>query len=125
MADAFIPDDVRDFILRRIDSIAQIETLLLIRSDPRSNWTAARLAHRLYIDEAQATEALDGLRASELLIGVDGNYSLDGIRSETLALIDKLLESYTRQLIPVTNIVHSKPRRIGSFADAFKFRKGS
>jgi len=40
-------------------------------------------------------------------------------------LIEQLVEVYSHHLIAVTNLVHSKPRRIGSFADAFKFRKGA
>ena len=38
-------------------------------------------------------------------------------------MIDRLADSYAKQLIPITNMIHSKPRRIRQFADAFKFRK--
>jgi hypothetical protein len=38
-------------------------------------------------------------------------------------MIDRLAESYAKQLIPITNLIHGKPRRIRQFADAFKFRK--
>lgn len=125
MADQYVSDELRSFILKRIDSVAQIEALLLIRSDPRSQWNAARLAKRLYISEAEAAEALSRLCASELLTCVDEIYGLEGVPEQNLALIEQLLEVYSRHLIPITNLVHSKPRRIGSFADAFKFRKGS
>ncbi|WP_271587533.1 hypothetical protein [Bradyrhizobium sp. CCBAU 53415] len=125
MADQYVSDELRSFILKRIDSVAQIEALLLIRSDPQSQWSAARLARRLYISEAEAAEALSRLCASELLTCTDEIYALDGVPEQNLALIEQLLGVYSRHLIPVTNLVHSKPRRIGSFADAFKFRKGS
>lgn len=125
MADQYVSDELRSFILKRIDSVAQIEALLLIRSDPRSQWSAIRLAKRLYIGEVEAGEALSSLCASELLSCVDDIYRLEGVPEQNRVLIEELLEVYSHHLIPVTNLVHSKPRRIGSFADAFKFRKGS
>jgi len=123
MADSYVPDVVREFIIKRIDSIAQIEALLLIRSSPQAEWSAAQIAARLYVSEAEAADALDRLCAADLLRSLDGKYRLEGIPSQHAALIDQLLAVYTQHLIPVTDIVHSKPRRIGSFADAFRFRK--
>lgn len=125
MVDQYVSDELRSFILKRIDSVAQIEALLLIRSGAEAQWSAQRLAKRLYVAEPEAADALSRLCTAELLVCVDGNYSLEGVPGQNLRLIDELLEAYSRHLIPVTNIVHSKPRRIGSFADAFKFRKGS
>jgi Mn-dependent DtxR family transcriptional regulator len=124
MADPHIPDDIRDFILRHIDSVAQIEALLLVRSNPQESWNLPKIAARLYINDAAAAEALDRLCADGLLVLADGTYRLEGISAENAQLIEQLHKLYTRHLIPVTNIIHSKPRRIRSFADAFKFRKG-
>ncbi len=43
--------------------------------------------------------------------------------SEARQKVDRLASVYSRHLIPVTNMIHAKPRRIREFADAFKFRK--
>lgn len=123
MADPYVPDAIREFIIKRIDSIAQIEALLLIRSSSQMEWSAAQIAARLYISEAEAADALDRLCAVDVLLCSDGKYRIDGIPPQHAALIDQLLAVYTHHLIPVTDIVHSKSRRIGSFADAFRFRK--
>ena len=40
-----------------------------------------------------------------------------------VAMVDRTAETYRRQLIAVTNMIHAKPRRIRQFADAFKFKK--
>jgi len=111
MPDTQIADDVRDFILERIDSVAQIEALLLIRSNPRARFHAADIARRLYSGRLAVEEALSGLCGAGLLVRVDDTYRLDGVPASTLTLIDRLLDSYSRHLIPVTNIVHSKLRR--------------
>jgi len=39
-------------------------------------------------------------------------------------MVNRVAEIYSEQLVPVTNLIHSKPKsRVQEFADAFKFRK--
>jgi hypothetical protein len=45
MAREPIPDDLREFILGYIDSIAQLEALLLLRRNPSTSWNAGSVAH--------------------------------------------------------------------------------
>jgi hypothetical protein len=122
-----IPNDVRQFILESIDSIAQLEALLLLRCSPNEEWDAQKVAKRLYISEQEATSLLARL-SEEGLIALSNDkpplcrYQPD---SDDLALIvDRLAETYSKHLVPVTNLVHSKPRiRVQEFAEAFKLRK--
>lgn len=124
MADQYISDEVRDFILKYIDSVAQIEALLLVRANPQEIWDVSRLATRLYIGDAEASEILSRLCADGLLTLIDTSYRFEGVSPNNVTLVSELQAIYARQLIPVTNIIHAKPRRIRSFADAFRFRKG-
>jgi len=73
MSEYFIPDDVAQFILATIDSVAQLEALLLLRADPRQAWAAKTLAARLYITEEQTAEILDALRAKGFVVANPGN----------------------------------------------------
>jgi hypothetical protein len=50
-----IPEDVGQFIIEKIDSVAQLEALLLLRSSPEEKWSVRALSSRLYIDEQKAT----------------------------------------------------------------------
>jgi len=122
MPDEPIPEDIRQFILDYIDSIAQLEALQLLRREPGTGWTISALAQRLYIEEAQAEDALEGLRDARLVASNDDTFRLAPQSSGQGSLLDRLLDLYTRHLIPVTNLVHAKPR-VRAFADAFKFRK--
>jgi hypothetical protein len=122
MVDDVIPDDVRDFILRHIDSVAQLEALLLLRANSSENWDAARAAARLYTSEEQIQAVLTQLCADGLLSTNDNVYRYE-CPPETKSTIDRLADAYRRHLIPVTNVVHTKPSRIREFANAFKFRK--
>ena len=53
----------------------------------------------------------------------EGIYRFGCETTELRDLVDRLAEAYAQQLIPVTNMIHTKPRRIRQFAEAFKFRK--
>ena len=123
MTAELIPQDLRDFILRHIDSVVQLEALLLLRGNPDQVWDVAKTAKRIYADEQEVAEALARLCADGLLHCSDAIYRYEGISAENQVMIDRLAASYGRHLIPVTNLIHSKPRRIRAFADAFKFRK--
>jgi hypothetical protein len=118
-----VPGNLRDFIVRYIDSIAQLEALLLLRANPADEWTPAEVAARLYTSEQDAAEVLARLCDDALAFCNEGIYHFGCETTELRDLVDRLAEAYSQQLIPVTNMIHAKPRRIRQFADAFKFRK--
>ena len=47
MVEGLIPEDVQAFLLKRIDSIPQLEALVLLRANPEFEWSAATLARLL------------------------------------------------------------------------------
>jgi hypothetical protein len=123
MADEIIAGDLREFIGRYIDSIGQLEALLLLRAHPHEAWDGSRTAARLYASEAEVAEILGRLCADGLLSCNDAMYRFEPATPELRNMVDRLATAYARHLIPVTNMIHAKPRRIREFADAFKFRK--
>jgi hypothetical protein len=127
MADELIPEDVRDFITDNIDSVAELEALLLIRSDPDAAWSTASLARRLYATREQTQDVIAKL-CSLGLVGVRGKgpvtYHYQPSTADLDKMVSDLAETYSKYLVPVTNLIHSKPHsRIQQFADAFKLRK--
>jgi len=118
-----IPDDLRDFVLRHFDSIAQLEALLLLRANPREEWDVARTTARLYTTPREVTAALTRLCEDGFLACANGIYRYQCRDPELQQQVDRLAATYAKHLIPVTNLIHSKLRRIKQFADAFKFRK--
>jgi hypothetical protein len=126
MAEQFIPDDIVRFVLEKIDSVAQLEAVLLLRGEPQRQWSAAELAARLYISEAQTAELLLGLSAQGLIAAEEerGVYSCRPRTPELGQMLDRLAEVYAKQLVAITNLIHSKQRpRVQAFADAFRLRK--
>lgn len=126
MTDNLIPDDIHRFILRNIDSIAQLEGLFILRSNPQKTWNAATLAQRLYIDQNEATLLMEQL-ASRGLIAAMENGSLYQYKPESAKLgqtVTRLAELYSRYLVPITHLIHSKPKNgIQDFANAFRIKK--
>ena len=62
-----IPDTVRNFILTSIDSVAQLEALLLLRANPQPKWTCKGVAERIYLTEKETAAVLDKLVTRELI----------------------------------------------------------
>ena len=122
MAEDGIPAELRDFIINSIDTVGQIEALLLLRADPDKAWDVSQLANRLYVNEAEAVAIVAHLVDQGFATAAEGSYRYDRGGKQT-PVIDQLAEAYTRQLIPITNLIHGKPRGIRAFADAFKIKR--
>jgi hypothetical protein len=127
MNDYEIAGDLGQFILEKIDSVAQLEALLLCRTNSLEGWTVSVVARRLYIDEQQAEEALAHLNAEKLLelkAHEPVQYCYSPESPSLRLMVDRLVETYAKHLLPVTNLIHSKPKtRIKQFADAFRLRR--
>lgn len=124
MTDGVIPDDARQFLLRTIDSVAQWEGLLLLRGQPDTSWDAAAVARHLYISENETVILLKGLAERHVLAEESGHvFRYNPATPELDMLIGRCADLYRQYLIPVTKIIHSKPKRVQAFADAFRIRK--
>jgi hypothetical protein len=124
MAGESIPDDLVDFISRHVDSVTELEALLLLRRDPAERWDARKAATRLYTTEEEAPTVLARLQQDALLAREGGAFWFDCEDAELEGRVSRLAELYRTHLIPITNLIHAKPRRIREFADAFRFRQG-
>jgi hypothetical protein len=118
-----IPADLHDFILRHIDSVAQLEALLLLRTHADQEWTAEGLASRLYIASDQALPLLESMREDGFVEAGEEAFRYRGGTADQRQLVDRLAQFYAAHLVAVTNLIHSKPRRIREFAKAFRLKK--
>jgi len=124
MSEGAIPDDVRQFLLKAIDSVAQWEAVLFLRAHAGTPTDAATVAGHLYISEAEIAPLLIALARRNILKVQDGRYTYAPKTEALDAMIGRAADLYRRYLIPVTNIIHSKPRsRVQEFANAFRIRK--
>lgn len=123
-----LPDDVRRFVLTSVPSVPYIESLLLLRRETASPWTASQLARRIYVSEAQAAGLLDALEASGIAARISEGESAYRYQpsAEMVELLDRVAAQYSGNLLAITDLIHSSlNRRANQFAEAFRWRKDS
>ena len=122
-----IPEETQRFILLAIPSVPYLEALLLLRGSPQLSWDAEQVARRLYLNDKAAQGLLDQLYAAGVVSadGDGGSTFCYAPQSEHMrSMIDGLAEIYSRNLIGISNLIHSKTNmKARQFADAFVFRK--
>ncbi|WP_443749155.1 hypothetical protein [Asticcacaulis solisilvae] len=124
MSDGAIPEDARQFLLKTIDSVAQWEAVLYLRTHSDRATDAAAVAGHLYISEADAVPLLEALVRRGVLKASDHRYAYAPKTPDLDVMISQVADLYRQYLIPVTNIIHSRPRsRVQEFANAFRIRK--
>jgi len=124
-----IPDDIIRFILLCIPSVPYLEAMLLLRSNSNLRWDCSQVAQRLYLSESAAQTLLSELHAGGMLEIVDpalALYRYQPKSDDLRCIIDQLADMYAKNLIGVTNLIHSKMnKKAQQFADAFIWRKDS
>ena len=122
-----IPDDVVTFLTDRIDSVEQLEVLLLLQQTPDTAWTGESVARHLYREPSSVGRRLGVLRLQGLLQATEDEEprfryapSSDAL-AETVA---RLAEAYAQRRVTVLGILAAKPMdNVRAFADAFRIRK--
>jgi hypothetical protein len=119
-----LPESVAGFVLKNLDSVAELEGLLLVRSSPEEDWDVGVLARRLYITDAEANVVLTTLHRRGLMGRSGDIFRYAPASDERRAEVDAVAAAYPRFLIPITNLIHGKPRAsLRDFADAFRLRE--
>jgi hypothetical protein len=123
MGDGF-PNDVKQFIQRNIESLAQMELLFLLRSESDKRFDFQEISRRLFFDPTMSAQLLQDLAARGFATHRDQTYQYRVIDSETDDLIAKLADTYNMRRVAVTTEIYSKPiSRLRTFLDAFRLRK--
>lgn len=125
MPEDVIPEDVRSFVLENIDTVAQLEGLLLFRANRGAAMKPEEIAARLYISDEETEYFMNELAARGLLAKNSSGLLEYWPKSPHLEeMVNKLAEVHAKYLVPLTQLIHSKPKtRFQKFADAFRIRK--
>ena len=129
MDDPGISPEVRALIVDRIDSVVQLELLLLLQANAGRAWTAAEVAQQLRIDPSWAAGQLTELASRGLAAPADAPNASDAFRYAPAppaldAMVVQLARDYNERRVTVITLIFSKPvDKLRTFADAFRFRK--
>lgn len=127
MAEAGISDRVRTLIADQIESVVQLEILLLLRESPERQFAAREVADALRIGPSWAEPHLMGLCTRGMLVCTsepEKRYGYHPNSPELAAAIDELAECYAERRVSVTALIFSRPPNpLRDFSDAFRLRK--
>jgi DNA-binding MarR family transcriptional regulator len=119
--------DVLQFFLEKIDTVPELEALLLFSQNRSNPWTISDLARRLYIDPEQTRSIVQGLSSKGFISENEpgsGSYRYLSKSTEQDALIERAEALYRRQIVRISTLIHSKPSRaVRDFAEAFRFTR--
>ena len=120
-------DDVLSFIWEEIDSVPELEALLLLWQHRPEAWTAEDLAKRLYISSGETLDLLVDLSRKELITVIPGppeQFRYEALSDQRNGLMGRLDLTYRRQIVRVSRLIHSKPSSaVRDFARAFRFTR--
>lgn len=111
------------FILDEVESVPHLEALLILwRSRPR-RWTVLEMAASLYIAKDEAAAVMADLGRRGLAVASPEGYCCTA-ETPRLELIGKVEGVYSRELIRITRLIHSKPSSsVRAFARAFRWTR--
>ena len=117
---------VEQFLLDSIDTVPNLEALLLLFQSPTTVWTVVALAARIYVNDKQASAILEDLMRRSLIVRIEqvpAAYQYLARSPEQSALLDKVAQSYRTQLVQVTRFIHSNASgSVRDFARAFRLK---
>jgi hypothetical protein len=127
VTDEEIPQQVRRFLSDHIESVVQMEILLLLHANPARAFSAADVGRELRIEPEWATTQLANLSARGILSAdrvSDALYRYDPQTPQLDAAIAGLARAYTDRRVSIIGLIYSKPTdQLQSFADAFRLRR--
>ena len=105
-----LPEVVRQFVVDCLDSVAELEGLLLVRASRTQRWNATTLADRLYIPDDQARRVLEALHRRHLMARAGETFEFEPSSEALRRDVEALAAAYPRFLIAITDVIHAKPR---------------
>lgn len=119
-----IPEGLRDFIKRYINSVSLLEVLLMLKLDPERSWSALDISKEMRTNPSYASSQLAELVALKLVTATTNDGFCFNSQSPHLPLIDELEVLYTHRRPTIINFIYASPiDNIRDFANAFKIKK--
>jgi len=128
LGESDIAQNIRDFVGEHIESVLQLELLLLLYAQPQRMFTAAEITRELRIDANWVAAQLAQLCQRGILSCTTDTtplgYQYQPAKPELDIAVQGLAAAYAQRRVSVINLIVNKPSdKLRSFAEAFRFRK--
>jgi hypothetical protein len=119
-----VPAPVRRFIAGHIESVGQLEVLLLLRAAADKEWTTDEVARAVVTQPASAAGWLEQLAGDGLVSMAGERFRYSPPSGDVERAIDELAESYAKYRVAVIGLIFSKPsERVRDFPEAFRLKR--
>jgi hypothetical protein len=122
-----LPEHVVQFVRRHIQSVEQLEVLLLLYRNAGREWTASEVSDELRTGIASAAARLEDLQSSGLLSSQTSHpkrYHFSPAQRSLESSVAELAVIYEQRRYTIIDLIFSKPLdKIRVFANAFKLRR--
>jgi DNA-binding MarR family transcriptional regulator len=123
-----IPARVLQFLAERIDTVPQLEALLLLWENPQRLWSEEELAARIYVARPVAATILQALQRQQLVSIEPGStpqrYRYNPQWEPSGEVMPEVAAAYRRHLVQLATFIHSRASTaVREFARAFDFKK--
>jgi hypothetical protein len=120
-------EEVYRFILNQIDSVPQMEALLLVWESRPKKWAESEIAERLYVGTDAVRNIMQELVRRRMLAADAQSarqYFYESKSEDLDGLIEAVAATYRQDLVRVSTFIHTKTSSaVRDFAKAFKFTK--
>jgi hypothetical protein len=120
-----LPEDVHRFLHQNIESVEQLEVLLLLWRTPGRGWTSDEVATAVYSHPTSVVRRLAMLYGQGLLREREpGCYQYAPRTAELHDTVTRLDQIYRERRVAVITLIASKPiENVRAFSDAFRIRR--
>lgn len=128
MASSGLPADIERFIVQHIDSVEQLEVLLMLADHPGRTWSAAQIAEEMRGNASSVAMRLEVLHALGLVERAgdphEARYRYAPRTEEQRRAVRGLASAYQERRVSVINVIFSTPSdSVRAFADAFRLTR--
>ena len=118
------PAEIDQFILDEIETVPHLEALLLFWNQRPREWSPEDMSSALYLPADATRIILADLERRELIVLTTERSSYVYRSSERDRIIEGLDRTYRREVVRISNMIHSKPSAsLRAFARAFRLKK--
>jgi hypothetical protein len=121
-----VPPSVLQFIAERIDTVPQLEALLLLWENPQREWSEEELAARIYVARPIAETIMQALQRQQLVTTepASARYRYNPQWDPSGEVMPEVAAAYSRHLVQLATFIHSRASTaVREFARAFDLKK--
>jgi len=115
-----LSEEIRQFIFQHIDSVEQLDMLVLMRLHPERWWTARLMSEELRTSVTSASNRLHILKSIGLVIENESSaFQYRPKDAQLRQLVDELDDQYKLRKHTILQLIFSTKKSAKSFANAF------